>query len=100
MMKLWVDDIRLPPDGWVWAKNYDQAIDLLKTNEVSNLSLDHDLGDENEKTGYDIMRWIEEKAFFDADWSLPRIKFHTSNPAGRRNMNACLLAIKRRMRDK
>src|SRR5438309_1594271 len=45
-MKLWLDDIRpTPDDTWTWAKTVPEAIDLLKTGEVTYASLDHDLGD-------------------------------------------------------
>ncbi|MGV8875505.1 MAG: cyclic-phosphate processing receiver domain-containing protein [Rhodococcus sp. (in: high G+C Gram-positive bacteria)] len=43
-MKLWVDDLRLPPEGWEWAKTSREAITALSSSDVSELSLDHDLG--------------------------------------------------------
>lgn len=43
-MKLWIDDIRTPPDGWEWAKTSKEAIDVIDNNEVSHISFDHDLG--------------------------------------------------------
>lgn len=68
---LLIDDIRLPSyvkdahgvglDGeWYIAKNYDEGIELLKQGGWDLLCLDHDLGNEKEKTGYDIMCFIEE----------------------------------------
>ena len=46
-MKLWLDDIREPwrfgKHGWEWAKTADEAIALLKTANVEEASLDHDL---------------------------------------------------------
>lgn len=95
-MKLYVDDIRIAPEGWVQAWDAMEAIDLLKTLEVTHLSLDHDLGDPDEPTGYDIMGWIEVRVHFE-NFPLPEIKFHTANPTGRANMQAALDAIKRRM---
>lgn len=95
-MKLYVDDIRIAYRGWVQAWNAKEAIDYLRTEQVTHLSLDHDLGDVGEDTGYDIMKWIEVRVYHD-EFPLPEITFHTANPAGRANMQACLDAIKRRM---
>lgn len=47
-MKLWVDDLRPPPDDtWVWSKTSQNAIDTLMLaglGEITEISLDHDLG--------------------------------------------------------
>lgn len=43
-INLWLDDIRTPPDGWVWVKTVEQAKELLLKNVVRRASLDHDLG--------------------------------------------------------
>lgn len=61
-MKIWLDDVRDPPDPeWFWAKSFRdvQSAYLLcaiygATPEV--MSFDHDLGDE--KDGYDVIKWI------------------------------------------
>ena len=37
-----------------------EAIRLLETGAVDEISLDHDLGDDERGTGYDVVRWIEE----------------------------------------
>jgi len=96
-MKLYVDDIRIAPEGWVQAWNAHEAIKFLHDRKVTHLSLDHDLGDPGEDTGYDIMCWIEVRVHLD-DFPLPEIKFHTANPTGRDNMQACYDSIKRRMK--
>lgn len=62
-INLYIDDIRRCPDGFVVARNYDKAIELLNNNIINILSLDHDLGiDEHgvEKNGYDIVKYIYE----------------------------------------
>ena len=97
-MKLYVDDIRIAPAGWVQAWNARQAVKHLATKEVTHLSLDHDLGDPGACTGYDIMKWIEVRVHME-NFPLPEIKFHTANPTGRDNMQAALDAIKRRLND-
>lgn len=94
-MKLYVDDVRIAPDGWAQAWNAKQAIKYLAHGNVTHLSLDHDLGDPNKDTGYDIMNWIEQAVAFEVI-TLPEITFHTANPTGRKNMQAALDAIIRR----
>lgn len=45
-MRLWLDDVRPAPDGWVWVKTARDAIALLAAVGVAEISLDHDLGNE------------------------------------------------------
>lgn len=89
-MKIWLDDERDMPqrfDRHVYTAA--DAIELLKSGEVTLISLDHDLGDVDAGTGYDVARYIEKAAF---DRTLPKLEWelHTSNPVGRRRMSAAL----------
>jgi hypothetical protein len=43
-MKLWHDDVRPAPEGWVHARTNDEAKEYFKSGEVETCSLDHDLG--------------------------------------------------------
>lgn len=101
---LWVDDDpqRKPPPFdtcglyWTWVTTYDEAIEALKTGTVEFVSLDHDLADEHyvayfsfnqlcdprtythhckEKTGYDVLLWMEENNV----WPKDGIRIHTMN---------------------
>jgi len=97
-MKVYLDDIRPCPKGWILTKTAQETIDLLEAGGVTSLSLDHDLGDEKEVgTGYDVLRWIETQVIYDNDnFKLPRsIKIHTANPPARERMQSCLDSIKR-----
>jgi hypothetical protein len=100
-MKLWLDDIRTPPDeSWLWAKTADEAIRILAAGEVAEASLDHDLGvvvDGREATGYDVLAWIEEKVAVDG-FVPPLLKVHSANPPARRRMEQAIAAIERRTR--
>lgn len=86
MNYIWVDDIRKPtiPQA-TWCHNYDAAIEELKKidNEQVILCLDHDLGEE--KTGYDIAKYIVENNI-----PISLIQIHSANPVGRANMNQLL----------
>jgi hypothetical protein len=43
-VRVWLDDVRKAPEGWVHVKTPEEAIDLLRSGEVEEISLDHDLG--------------------------------------------------------
>lgn len=90
-MKLWVDDIRnSPDDSWIIARDYNKAIDCLDTGFFDVVSLDHDLGDESAKTGYNIVCWIEKKIVTGEWTTLPTIYVHSANPVGRRNIERAI----------
>lgn len=68
-MKLWHDDVRPAPQGWTWARTNEEAMSYLRTGDVVECSLDHDLGaDPNlginargsspKGTGLDLVRWM------------------------------------------
>jgi hypothetical protein len=42
-LKLFVDDIRRCPDGWTVARTVSKAVRLLDTQDVEEVSLDHDI---------------------------------------------------------
>lgn len=92
-MKLFVDDIRNPPDmTWCVVRTFEGAITYLKHNVVEVISLDHDLG--KRKSGYDIAKWIEEQVFLH-QIQAPEILCHSQNPVGKKNILAVGEAIER-----
>jgi hypothetical protein len=93
-MKVYLDDVREAPEGWrrVWWP--DEAIALLEAGDVTDISLDHDLGDDARGTGYDVIRWIEE-AVVTRQFIPPRIVIHSANPVGRDRMQRGIEAIER-----
>lgn len=108
MVKLWLDDIRVPPDeSWTWCKTANEAKLILLAGNVEEASLDHDLGAcekclkgmdaeewlwrhdmksipncEHYGTGYTLVSWMEENHV----WPKTRPKVHSANPVGRRRM--------------
>lgn len=91
-MKLWVDDERPAPEGWIWVKTAQAAMLELLTGKVEEISLDHDLASPLPgETGYSVARWIETAA---ANGRLKRLKWavHSANPPGRRNIEMALEA--------
>ena len=89
-MKLWVDEIRPAPAGYVWAKSVHEAIIYIcqmtrpdGTHNIEVLDLDHDAGDYAWQGGdyIALLDWMEMKDIND----IP-IHLHTMNPVGRENM--------------
>ena len=82
-MRIFLDDERQPPDNtWLRLNWPTEVIEYLKTGKVTELSLDHDLGDifqVPERTGYDVVLWMEE-AVNTTDFIPPKIKIHSANP--------------------
>lgn len=100
-MRLWHDDTRPAPAGWVWARTNAQAKELLMAGTCEEISLDHDLGlnelgiDELEdwdklieltyalaetiveETGVDLVEWMLEQ-----ECVPPKVTVHSWNPQG------------------
>jgi hypothetical protein len=93
-MKLYLDDVREAPSGWHRVYWPDEAIALLQQGDVTEVSLDHDLGDDARGTGYDVVAWIEE-AVVTRGFKAPRIFIHSANPVGRDRMLRGIAAIER-----
>lgn len=86
-MKVWLDDERpMPSDFNVHVKTASEAILLVRSGRVSEISLDHDLGEE--RTGYDVAKFIEESAF-NGTLSPLKVFVHSANPVGARNIQEC-----------
>ena len=92
-MKLWLDDKRPAPPGWVLAQSYEDAIHLIREHgpEITDVSLDHDLcqahsyGDFSDgETGCDVLAFPLESGL------KPRIEFHTMSAAGLQRMTDLL----------
>lgn len=96
-LRVWLDDERQPPEGWVACRWPGEVIALLERGGVSLVSLDHDLGDDTQGTGYDVLLWLEQ-AVFRCGFSPPEIRIHTANPAARARMLAAVDAISRGLR--
>ena len=86
-MKIWLDDLRPAPEGYVVTKSVNEAISVVtgaeeKNIEIELLNIDHDLGDYAVDGGdaIKLLDWLAERETF-----YP-IKIHTANPVGRANM--------------
>jgi hypothetical protein len=93
-MKVYLDDERIAPSGWTQVRWPDEAIALLRTGEVDEISLDHDLGDDEHGTGYSVILWIEQ-AVATAGFRPPIITVHSANSSARKKMELGIQAIYR-----
>ena len=94
MISVYLDDERPTPKGWVRVHWPDEAIALLETGQVQEISLDHDLGNDQRGTGYDVILWIEEAVAM-RSFKSPKIMVHSANASARQKMLAGILAIDR-----
>ena len=98
---MWLDDRRPPhpePATWVWVRTPNEATKLLETGQVSELSLDHDLGlmdGEREETGYDVVLWIERAVATEGFAPPETIRVHSSNAPAAAKMEKGVEAIRR-----
>lgn len=94
-MKLWIDDVRIPPESfipsYIWCKSVIEAEAAIIVYEEANhpfelIDIDHDAGD-FAKDGGDYIKlldWLEETGR-----NYP-IRIHSMNPVGRENMRAII----------
>jgi hypothetical protein len=79
-MRLWLDDKRPGPRGWVHVTTAQDALRLLATGQVEYASFDHDLA--GDASGTDLVRaMIRDNA-----WPTFKPNVHSGNPFGARRM--------------
>ena len=87
--KIWVDDIRYPPNtDWIWVKSANQAKTLIEILENTDsemlISLNHDAGDYGPPDYIKVLDWLEETGR-----NYP-IHIHSMNVVGVANMRAII----------
>ena len=106
-MKIWIDDVRPAPNGYVWCNSVNDAINTIKLREariknilqrytpsetrmkdlsIQVIDIDHDAGDFASDGGdyIKLLDWLEETGR-----NYP-IKIHSQNPVGVQNMRAII----------
>lgn len=91
-MKVYLDDERITPEGWHRVYWPEEAIALLQGGQVAEIILDHDLGDDEHGTGYDVLLWIEE-AVVSSNFKPPLMQVHSANSSARQKMQAAIAQI-------
>ena len=98
-MKIWIDDIREPPNGYRWARSVNEAKVIIRDYEtmlkasggkvryqIELIDIDHDAGDfANDGGDYiKLLDWLERTGR-----NYP-IRIHSMNVVGRENMRAII----------
>lgn len=98
-MKLWIDDIRPAPEGYIWVKSVNEAKSLISENiayaishilEECIIDTDHDAG-EFANDGGDYVKlfdWLEMVDINDVQvlGDIFKYHIHSQNPVGVENM--------------
>jgi hypothetical protein len=93
-VKIFLDDERATPDGWVRAYWPSEVIAYLQAGGVTEVSLDHDLGNDERGTGYDVVLWVEE-AVATRGFVAPILTVHSANSSARAKMEQGIAKIQR-----
>jgi len=96
-MKLYVDDRRQPSEDYtedyVLARTAAEAIKHLKTGQVTDLSMDHDLG--GGSTGMEVLNWVQRQ-MTERGFVPPEVMVaHSRNPAGKAALTRAIESIRR-----
>jgi hypothetical protein len=94
-MKLWIDDVRPAPEGYVWYFNTNQALRTIRNNPavVEEVDLDHDAGIMTACGGdyIEILKELERLTHVHKmDFSHIKFRLHSANPVGVANMRAII----------
>ena len=108
-MKLWIDDVRPAPEGYIWCKSTNEALHFITSpenrNNISVIDIDHDAGKYiNEGGDYiNILNKLERLSstvtyvdgiLFHNYWhqlcNNIIFKIHSMNPVGVANMRAII----------
>jgi hypothetical protein len=91
-MKLWIDDVRPAPEGYVWRKSvnaakryikeFERMYETVKLDKIEVIDVDHDAGDFVYDGGdyIELLNWLEETG------RRYPIRIHSMNPVGVENM--------------
>lgn len=93
-MKIYLDDTRPCPEGWVLVRTVEQAIKLLETEQVEEISLDNDLG-LGYTEGWEVLDFLEETVFDNKNFPMPIVSVHSANPVRVAYMKRVLGSIER-----
>ena len=88
ILKIWVDDVRPAPEGYIWLKSVNEVKKyladphILCNYEISLIDLDHDAGD-YAKDGGDYIKILDylEIVGYNGD-----LRIHSMNAVGVQNM--------------
>lgn len=106
-MKIWVDDVRPAPNGYVWCKSTYEALRVIRGNksDIEMIDLDHDAGEyvydggdfinvltelERIARKTNIIKGVEFYNFWHQRCKEIKFRLHSMNPVGLQNMRAII----------
>ena len=107
-MKLWIDDVRPAPEGYIWCRSVEEAKNtIVNANakfadafrkglepdhslHIELIDLDHDAGDYAADGGdyIKLLDWLEW--LYDGNDTYTKFHIHSMNPVGVQNMRAII----------
>lgn len=91
-MRIFLDDVRYPSTfDWQIIRKASTCIDIfwIYGHYITEISFDHDLGDDVDGTGYDVAKWIEKQCYL-GNMKCPKWSVHSANPVGRKNIESAM----------
>lgn len=96
MKKLYLDDLRSVPQGFIGVRSYAEFVTYIETNALPDLiSFDHDLG--LNESGFDCAKWLVNYCL-DNNLRLPKFDVHSQNPVGKENILSLLQNFKKNIK--
>lgn len=89
MKILVIDDERDFPFANLQTRTFEDGLAALKSDQWDVVYLDHDLGDDQGRTGYDLIKFLEQNP----EHHPKQVVLVTANPVGRKNIEAGLRAM-------
>ena len=94
MKKIYLDDVRTIPEGFIGLRSFTEFITYIKANGLPDfISFDHDLG--LQESGYDCAKWLVAYCL-DNEMKLPDFVVHSQNPVGKQNIASLLSNFRNR----
>lgn len=88
MLKLYLDDLRPIPEGFVGVRSYSEFVIFITQNGLPDyISFDHDLG--LQESGFDCAKWLVNYCL-DNVKPIPKFVVHSQNPVGKQNIESLL----------
>jgi len=79
-MKIYLDDLREAPAGWIKATHPDEVISHILQGEAEIIDLDYHLGNDRKYTGLTVLKWLQNEIGEGRTPSqVPEILIHTSD---------------------
>ncbi len=94
MVKIWLDDERAAPSGYIHFHSVNETIDFIKNSGYTNIlmDLDHDLGEYSYDGGdaIKLVYWLIENGYNENANYTFNFNLHTMNPVGMENMKSMI----------